>query len=83
MSEKKGQSSPLLNKSLSNIPAVDTIRLLMGQVISACEFSHHALVSHRIFSIPEFAPYLKFVLKTDPKEFTKRSPNGADIICSY
>lgn len=45
--------------------------------------SRHALVSLRIFSRPEFVPCLKFILETDPKEFTKRSPNGADAICSY
>lgn len=36
--------------------------------------SQPALVSGRIFSRPEFAPCLEFILKTECKEFTGRSP---------
>ena len=36
--------------------------------------SQPALVSCRIFSRPEFAPCLEFILKAEPKEFTGRSP---------
>lgn len=80
--QRKRENPPLFSITpLSNIPAADIIRLPFTHKTAKREQSivypspsQPALVSCKIFSRPEFAPCLEFILKTDPKEFTGKSP---------
>lgn len=80
--QRKRENPPLFSITpLSNIPAADIIRLPFTHKTAKREQSivypspsQPALVSCKIFSRPEFAPCLEFILKTDPKAFTGTSP---------